>query len=377
MVTARQCRPGGRLLSRSAVLLYLFGAACRQAAPPLAAGAAEVPRLEPVATAPVMGLSVRSAVALGADGAWLFAAPRVTGSAMVFVAPEADEGVPIGGVGEGPGEARMAIPIRVDSAEVVGYDLAGERLTTWTRSGDVVATRWMSQVGIPLLALPSGELLTTVRNQHGLIPTLFDPATGRTRQPIAAEDSAFSALVADGRDEMSPPVIGAWADGLVVGDGIAFRFGLFDQHGRQVGRIDLDLPERHRDEAGVERELAALETAGIVPRGDRGRVAQVRQQLRDEVLPWVSHVSPPRSDARGRLWIVREMSFDSVAVEIFAAAEHLGSLKLPCPDYRGAWALHDGWFGLVCAPADSTVETDAVLQRYRIIDAAGEPAPPL
>src|SRR5690606_16644751 len=79
VVTARQCRPGGRLLSRSAVLLYLFGAACRQAAPPLAAGAAEVPRLEPVATAPVMGLSVRSAVALGADGAWLFAAPRVTG----------------------------------------------------------------------------------------------------------------------------------------------------------------------------------------------------------------------------------------------------------------------------------------------------------
>jgi hypothetical protein len=308
---------------------------------------------------------------MGADGSWLFAAPMVTGSALLLVDGDSTGGRPIGGIGEGPGEARIPLPLRVDSATVMAYDLGAARLTTWSRTGQPVTSRWMTGAGIPLLSLPDGRLLTRSREGQVPIPILFDPETGRRRSPIAVDDSAFQLLLPAATDDILLPVFGYWSGGIVVGDGVRFRFGLFDDGGHRVGLISLDLPARHRSAAAVEREFASLTDAGVIPRGDPAVARAVRDRLAREVIPWVGHSSSPRADERGRLWIVRGTAADSVVAELFVGTTHLGSLAVPCLDYRGAWALAPGWFGVVCAPTDPTSDQDAVLRRFRVIEPSG------
>lgn len=376
--TGVMLRPSGGTWVAGGLLLGAVvgcGGASGEKAPPVLA---ELPTLVAVTTAVGQpGLSTRSAIAIGPDGSWLFASPDQTGSAVVLVTDSSPGGVPIGGIGEGPGEARMPVPMIVDSAGVSAFDLAAARFTTWERAGELVSTHWMPPSVMPVVAMPDGRLLGGRSQAGGRIPVVVDPATGKTTEVLAPSDSLYQALFETrGTHEVDVPglkvVLGVWSGGVVIGNGETFTFGLFDLHGERVALATLDLPPRYLGPAELDRELDRLESAGLLRR-DPARRAQARARLAGEQLPWVSHVSPPRSDGAGRLWIVRWGGTDSVVAELFAGSRHLGSLPLACPDYGGEWALAGDWLALVCGPSDPADDHDAVVHRYRVRD-RGSPA---
>lgn len=327
--------------------------------------------LDPVAG--VEGLSVRSRIALGGDGSWLYAAPRLTNSALVLV-DSTGATRPIGGVGEGPGEARFAVPMRLSGDSVVGFDMATLRLIVWDRGGRVRDARRAGTDGLPLF-WPAGDHLLGVRNgPGGKVPLLLDPLAGEASAPVATTDSLYRALFGAG-DDPEPevaevPVVGTWRDGVVIGDGRRFTFGLYDSGGRLRHVARLDLPPRRRSDAEVERVLSAARDAGMITGGAAGVDAE-RRRLAADPVPWVSAASHPRSDTAGRLWILRGADDASVAAELFRGARHLGTLTLPCPGFSGEWAMAPGLVAVVCAPTDSLSPDDAVLRRYRIVEPTG------
>lgn len=363
----------GTLVAGWLLLITTVGCgAPRGTTPPMLA---ELPTLVEIATAVGQpGLSPRTAIVLGSDGSWLFASPKQTGAALVFVTDSTPAGVLIGGIGEGPGEARMPVPMIVDRRDVSAFDLAAARFTTWSRSGELVQTQWMPPSVMPIVAMPDGQILGGRSQAGGRVPVIIDPGTGKATDLVAPSDSLYRSLFETaGSSEVGGPglkvVLGFWSGGVVIGNGETFTFGLFSLDGKRVALAQLDLPPRHLGPTELDRELERLASAGLLRRDPSAR-AQARERLAAERLPWVSHVSPPRSDGAGRLWIVRSGGADSVVAEIFAASEHLGSLLLLCPDYGGEWALTGDWFALVCGPTDPASDQDAVVHRYRIRDRA-------
>lgn len=371
---------GARLAPRRwlpGVLVLGSLAGCGGSAVAPAPGNAALPEL--VALAPVTGidgLSPRSRIAIDGEGSWLFAAPRLSQSALVLVEPDGRQ-QPIGGVGEGPGEARFAVPMRLVGDSVVGFDLATRRLIVWGRDGRFVESHEAGRDALPLL-WPLGEHLLAMRSgPGGRIPVLVDPTSGESMAPISVDDSLYRALFAAGSSVSARPataVLGTWRGGVVIGDGARFTFGLYQADGRLHTVIDRDLPDRHRSPAEVERLLTAARDAGMITGGEAG-VAAERRRLAEEPVPWVSGPSHPRSDGDGRLWILRATDADSVvAAEIFADGIHLGTVALSCPGFAGEWALAADRLALVCAPLDEASPDDAELRRYRIVGAGGSGA---
>lgn len=364
-------RPSGNTAMLGVLLSGVVGCAGPERPPP--AVVTDLPHLESVATAAGQpGLSRRTAIVLGADGSWLFAAPGQTGSAVVLVTDSLPAGVPIGGIGEGPGEARMPVPMTVGSTTVSAFDIGAARFTTWTRAGELISTHWMPTSVLPVVAMPDGRVLGGQNQAAGRVPVILDPANGKATDPVVPDDSRYRALFASNdSSEVGRPgtevVLGFWSGGVVIGNGETFTFGLFDMNGHQVALAELDLPPRRLGARELDRELDRLESAGLLRHDTDARLA-ARQRLARERLPWVSHVSPPRIDGAGRLWIVRSTGADSVVAELFAGSAHLGSLPLACPDYGGEWALTGDWFALVCGPSDPTSDHDAVVRRYRVRD---------
>lgn len=363
--------PSGTLVPVWLLLITVVGCgAPREVAPSVRA---ELPTLVEIATAVGQpGLSPRTAVAIGTDGSWVFASPKQTGSAVVLVTDSLPMGLPIGGIGEGPGEARMPVPMIVGASDLSVFDLAAARFTTWSRSGELLRTHWMPPSVLPILAMPDGRILGARSQAGGRVPVVIDPATGRATELVASSDSLYRSLFdSGGANAVGGPglkvVLGFWSGGVVIGNGETFTFGLFSLEGKRIALAQLDLPPRHLGPSELDRELDRLESAGLLRR-DGGLRAQARERLAAERLPWVSHVSPPRSDGAGRLWIMRSGGADSVVAELFVGAEHLGSLPLFCPDYGGEWALNGDWLATVCGPADSASDQDGVVHRYRVRD---------
>jgi hypothetical protein len=256
----------------------------------------------------------------------------------------------------------------------VAYDMATYRLLVWDRDGRLRDTRRLDGGAIPLL-WPSGASMLAVRSgQGGNLPAWIDLRAGGTSVPIGTGDSLYRALFAGPADPTirSPasPVVGAWRDGLVIGDGTRFVFGLYDASGVPRYLVQLDLPPRRRGAAEVDRLLSAAEAAGMITGGSAGLAAE-RQRLTSETVPWVPIQSHPRHDDAGRLWILRFAADDGVAAELFQGEEHLGTLRFGCDGFGGEWALSGSLLALVCAPDDPLSTDDAVIQFYRI----REPAP--
>ena len=134
----------------------------------------------------------------------------------------------------------------------------------------------------------------------------------------------------------------------------------YDWEGRYRFALGRDLGRNRRSAAQVERDLAARDRS-VVARSAADREA-ARRRLAADSIRWFSHLSPPRPDHAGRIWIVGTAG-DTTFADLFAAQQFIGRLVLDCPGFRGRWALERRWLALVCEAAD---DRDAEVKLWEV-----------
>lgn len=379
--TAATLRRGVRSLRRgvAALLLGLAAAACRgdgvDGEPPAADAMLPMPTLEerPLPEAHAAG-SVLSAVVAGPSGEVLALPVDADGVFVVLTddAPPRFYGAP----GEGPGELRIAQPLIVDDTAVVGYDLGTRRIIVFDRASGAVRRELRPRDRVvPYYRGSAGTLVATRLDRGITLPALIDLATGRVREGVPPSDTAGIALFAGEADlpghASNIAVIGRWHGGTLLANGMHYRIVLYDDEGRVVGRIDRGFAPRTLSRHEVEREISRL---GGTPMGrSSARLDAIRQRIEREPRQWFTHLSAPRDDGQGRLWVVVEHG-DSTVADVYADEQLLGSLRLDCPGYEGRWDLAGEWLVMLCAPSDPESLEDVEIRRWRIVEPGDEMA---
>ncbi len=330
---------------------------------------AGMPRLEP---APLPS-RVRAAgdvlhpVVVGARGEVVVITADREGASFVLLT---DDALPrgFGRLGEGPGELRIPQPLLVDDTVLVGYDMSSARVMVFDRVTGAIRREFRPREPVvPYLRGPDGTLLATRLDRGAELPALIDLASGRVRSGVAPGDTAAGNLFAGELDrpgyEGNAAVIGRWQGGTLVANGMSYRMVLYDGQGRVARRIDRNLPPRRLSAREVERELARLK--GTPMGSTPARLDQSRRRLETMPERWFTHLSAPREDARGRLWVLVEHG-DSIVADVYADDTLLGSTPVECPGYAGRWDLRDTWLVLLCEPEDPASLEDAEVRRYRI-----------
>lgn len=320
-----------------------------------------VPELSPGA--------VTSAIVAGPDGGWLFGPSDVQASALVLVAPVGRRAVAVGGYGEGPGEMRLSLPLWLDDTAAIGFDLATRRLMLWDRTG-TLRREWRPTEPVVPIARGPGQTLLASRFRGGReVPVLVEIGTGAVRDVIPPDDSTLLALFRDDAglsDRIAnAPVIGRWRDGIVVGNGLTYRIGLWRRDGALVRVLGRDLPPARLGPRALDREMANLRASGLSR--DPEQLARARARLAETPQPRFTHFGAPRPDERGRLWVVVQEG-DSVAADVFGDEAWLGRVPIECPGFEGRWDLNGRWLLLVCDPRDPASDLDAEVRRYRIVE---------
>lgn len=314
--------------------------------------------------------SVLSAVAIGSDGAVLVLPEDSRGPSLALIGDRDGVRREYGALGEGPGEMRMPIPLLLDDTVVVGYDLATQRVMVYDRQSTRIRRELRLVVPVvPFMRGPGATLLAT-RSERGVdLPALVDIATGRVRSVITPSDSHRITMFAD--DDQHPggtwntPVIGRWGNGVALANGMTYRVAMYDREGLLRHHIDRHVAPRRLTTNEIELELSRLANTPIGRTPER--LARARERLEATPTRWFTQQGPPRSDAKGRLWVVVEHG-DSTSADVYAADRLLGRIRLDCPGYSGRWDLFGEWLVLLCIPADPTATHDAEVRRWRIVE---------
>jgi hypothetical protein len=312
--------------------------------------------------------STLSAVAAGRGGEVL-ALPATPDDGVLAVIADRTAPRYYAAPGAGPGEIRLPLPLAVDDTMVLVFDAATRRLMTFDRASGVARRELrLRGTSIPYLRGAAGQLIATRLDRGVLIPSIIDLATGRERDPVPPGDTAAIGLFAGEEDEPAYgniAVIGRWRGGTLVANGMHYRMVLYDDEGRVAGRIDRGFAPRTLSRREVEREISRL---GGTPMGrSSARLEAIRQRLEREPRPWFTHLSAPRDDGHGRLWVIVEHG-DSTVADVYADQRLLGSLRLDCPGYEGRWDLAGEWLVMLCAPSDPESLEDAEIRRWRIVE---------
>jgi hypothetical protein len=314
--------------------------------------------------------TVESAVASDGRGGWLFAPGDLRRSALVLVDSSGRSEREIGGYGEGPGEMAASFPLWADDTVVIGHDLATRRVIVWGRDGQVRREFRPELPVVPFGRGPGNTLLAMRTDGREELPALVSLHDGTVRTVVGAGDtilaSLFTGLDSPSERLASTAAIGRWRDGVVVGNPDHYALALFHGDGTPAGVIRRELPPNTTGADATARELARLEQTPMG--GNAAAMARARARLEEAEPPRFSHVGAPRSDGRGRLWVVVQEG-DAVAADVFADTTWLGRVPLDCPGFGGRWDLQGAWLVLVCAPDDPEAMLDAVVRRYHLHDA--------
>jgi hypothetical protein len=181
---------------------------------------------------------------------------------------------------------------------------------------------------------------------------------------IDAPDSAYQRIFPRTRSYAvrfgNPAVVGEWPGGFLIGNGYSYQLLAYDWSGRLRYTFGRELPTNRRSPAQVEQFINELARSPIGRRPDQ--LAAARDQAVRDSVRWFSHLSPPRHDAEGRVWIIGSAG-DTTFADLFAEAVFLGRIILDCPGFRGRSGVNGRWVALLCEAAD---DRDAALQLYRI-----------
>lgn len=337
-----------------------------------------VPTLSEVALPPTERWAANelAAVVVGERGEVLMMHPDSLGGTMLLLG--SDSVGLYGRRGEGPGEMRMGVPILVDDTTVIGFDLASRRLQVFDRaSGALRREVRPTQAAIPFLRGQGGSLIASHFEAGIESPALVDLRTGRVRHIVSPADTYRIALFRD--DEQMPggsantAVVGRWAGGVVLANGMTYRLGLYGASGELVHVIERNLPPRMLTQAEIELEMSRL---AMSPMGrSPARLARAREQLGKLPVRWFTHAGPPRDDGHGRLWVVLQHG-DSTAADLYVGGDQIGHLTIDCPGFGGQWDVSGEWLVLLCFPRDPAAEGDAEIRRWRIVEPAATAAVP-
>jgi hypothetical protein len=314
--------------------------------------------------------SVLSTVAVGADGTVLVLPLDAQGPSLMLIGARNTPPRAYGRPGEGPGEMRMPIPLLVEDTTVVGFDLATQRIMFYDRaSGQVVREMRPELPVVPFMRGPGATLLASRFDRGVELPVLVELARGRVRQVLAPTDSYRVALFADDDQydggSRNTTVIGRWSDGVVLANGMTYRIGQYDEQGVLRHRIDRNIAPRRLSPAEIELELSRLATTAMGRTPER--LARARERLEATPTRWFTHRGAPRSDGRGRLWVMVEHG-DSTLADVYAGDRLLGRTRFDCPGFTGRWDLVGEWLVLLCVPVEPTAEHDAEVRRWRIVE---------
>ncbi|MEO5800566.1 MAG: hypothetical protein ABIZ70_15110 [Gemmatimonadales bacterium] len=264
--------------------------------------------------------------------------------------------------GEGPGEARLALPLEVTDSSILAFDLATHRLTEWDSAGKLLRTT-LPLPRIPLARTRDNEWLGWEPDQPRYGVVVVD-ADGHTREVLDRAEPQYVEMfpaVSDPR-MIVPPALGSWRGGIVVANGKTYQLAFYDWNGVLQRIISRALPPNHLSPRQVDAELGGL--AGRP--GQRTENQELRRsQLAAQVRPWFTHVTPLGLDDAGRIWVVGQQG-DTTFADVFSATQFLGRIVLPCVGFQGRWAMRGEWLALVCAPDDSAAPGDAVVKRWRV-----------
>ncbi|MEP6591021.1 MAG: hypothetical protein ABJC19_07545 [Gemmatimonadota bacterium] len=357
MITAPRC-------SILALAALLTGCAAQSAPPTPTSTTARLPTLTALVSSGALEAAPHSRnapIRLGENGSVLLSDPSATlqlrvvdtlGRVRWQAAPR----------GEGPGEARMAMPLELTDSSLLAFDLATHRLSEWDSAGTLLRTT-PALPRTPLARLGDHRWLGWEPDQPRFGVVEVD-AEGHTRPVLDHADAELVALfpaVADAR-MIVPPALGKWRGGVLVGNGKSYTLALYDSGGRHVRTLHRVLPPNRRSAAQVDAELGAL--AGRP--GARSEHQEARRaQLAAEVRPWFTHVTPLGLDEAGRIWVVGQQG-DTTFADVFTDDAFIGRILLPCAGFEGRWALRGHWLALVCAPDDPAFAGDAVVKRWRV-----------
>ncbi len=264
--------------------------------------------------------------------------------------------------GEGPGEARMAMPLDLSDTSLMAFDLATHRMTEWDSSGRMLRTT-AALPRTPLALVGPDSWLGWEPDQPRYGVVLLD-AEGHSREVLDHGEAAYVEMFPAVRDPrmIVPPTLGTWQGGFVVANGAKYVLALYDWNGGYVRTLRRELPENHYSEKQADAELGAL--AGRP--GQRTDNQELRRaEVMARVRPWFTHVTPLGLDAAGRIWVVGQQG-DTTFADVFTAAQFVGRVVLPCDGFQGRWAMRGNWLALVCAPDDPAAAVDAVVKRWRV-----------
>ncbi len=269
--------------------------------------------------------------------------------------------------GEGPGEIRYAMPMLVTDSSVLAWDLANWRVTEWSRDNRVIASYQLRSTLTLAAALDTRHVIGVRQRSEGSFPVIIDLGSGRIDDIVSPQDTSYQRLFGIAGERLENlPVIGAWSNGVFIGDNIAYRIALYDWHGKLVHVIDRqDIGSNLPTARAVAKELSFLRATG------RARapadVERARARLAATAIAWFSRLGPPQSDAHGRLWVVGTHN-DSTFADVFAETQFLGRIWLDCKDFGGRWSMNGEWIALPCAPDDPGSEREAVVKVWRVME---------
>jgi hypothetical protein len=325
-----------------------------------------MPRVVPVAVAPDLEAvgGTTAALQLGPQGVALVRG--IPGAPRALSVHHPDDGWQyLVAEGDAPGELRMAMPLAVTDSSIVAWGLGALQVAEWSLAdgrwlGSVTATGAIS----PAYLAPGRGIVGTTERRDGTIPVLLDPGNGKVRPLIDAPDSAYQRIFPRTRSYAvrfgNPAVVGEWPGGFLIGNGYSYQLLAYDWSGRLRYTFGRELPTNRRSPAQVEQFINELARSPIGRRPDQ--LAAARDQAVRDSVRWFSHLSPPRHDAEGRVWIIGSAG-DTTFADLFAEAVFLGRIILDCPGFRGRSAVTGRWVALLCEVAD---DRDAALQLYRI-----------
>jgi hypothetical protein len=267
--------------------------------------------------------------------------------------------------GDGPGEVRDGPFITIDATGPALYDMGPSRLTWWDTTGALIRHTPVRSAGLFSGPGREGEWLAMRIDENGLVPIAVDVESGRERRLLTAADSfARAELGGTLEDERRLSSIGRWDSGFLIANGRSYRIGGYDWEGRLRFVIAPELPPKLPSDARVEELMASRPMDGPATRRSP---EQWRERFRTSPEQWFSHLTPPRTDSAGRIWVVVRAHGELFA-EAWWLDRPMGRFPLECPGFPGRWKVAGSYLAIPCRNEAEEGVTDWIYHVWRIED---------
>lgn len=150
------------------------------------------------------------------------------------------------------------------------------------------------------------------------------------------------------------PVVGSSAFSLAVGNADQYKIQVYDRTARILHEIAGASGPRYL----TQTELDSMEAFAV--RRNRSFTPADRRRL--STLPQ-KYFHQLGFESKNRLWVFR-LGPDPAAVDIFASAEQLGTLMIPCQFYTRSVVLHGDRLAVFCV--DRNRDSGGYLRLYRV-----------